>query len=240
MLLQRKKKPYNNIKKEIKNKFNSDNYHSENITQLNSLLYQANNTDRESAEKIIKNDLYIQKESFKEKLSAKRSLAHLSNSSDFKNELTAVTDYKDIIDKNSYNSVRLNSNKSKFRGVSQERRPSKRNLLLSPNTSDFTEYDTISNLSFTPKFKSNQVNIGEVLKNKINSFLSSFNDYFFDDFMQNIFNEIKNLLEEKYTKSKEIEKNYNNLIKEYQFLLNTGIIINDIQMKIYIQILLNL
>ena len=60
------------------------------------------------------------------------------------------------------------------------------------------------------------------LKLNMDSFLSEFNYYFFEEVFSNVVEEIQRILEEKHQKVLEISKNYNNQIKEYEFLITTG------------------
>jgi hypothetical protein len=69
---------------------------------------------------------------------------------------------------------------------------------------------------------SRQKHIFGDLKSLMDGFLGEFNYYFFDEVFTNVVEEIQKLLEEKHVKTLEISKSYNNQIKEYEFLINTG------------------
>lgn len=70
----------------------------------------------------------------------------------------------------------------------------------------------------TPK----QKQIFNDLKTNMDTFLTDFNYYFFDEVFQNVVEETQKILEEKHKKTLEISKNYNNQIKEHEFLMGSG------------------
>lgn len=61
--------------------------------------------------------------------------------------------------------------------------------------------------------------IVEQIKNKVNDFLSEFNNYFSKNIFNKYTNHIENLMNEKYKKHLEICNYYDNQIKEMEFLL---------------------
>jgi len=61
--------------------------------------------------------------------------------------------------------------------------------------------------------------IVEEIKNKVNDFLSEFNNYFNENVFNKYTSHIENLMNEKYKKHLEICNYYDNQIKEMEFLL---------------------
>lgn len=74
------------------------------------------------------------------------------------------------------------------------------------------------------KFKKQRQVFGDI-KSCLDTFLKEFNFYFYESIFERVVDEIEKLLEEKHTKTLEISKNYNNQIKEMEFLLTSGKII---------------
>lgn len=68
-----------------------------------------------------------------------------------------------------------------------------------------------------------QKQIFEDIKLNINHFLDNFNELFCDDLYPKIIEDTETLLEEKFKEKLEITIQYNNQIKEMEFLLASGI-----------------
>jgi hypothetical protein len=60
------------------------------------------------------------------------------------------------------------------------------------------------------------------VKANMERFLDSFNSYFYDEIFSLIVEKVEGVLEEKNKKALEIAKNYNDQIKEMEFLINSG------------------
>jgi len=60
------------------------------------------------------------------------------------------------------------------------------------------------------------------LKKNMDNFLTDFNYYFFEEIFQTVVLDIEKILEEKHKKILDISKNYNDNIKEYEFLMSSG------------------
>lgn len=83
--------------------------------------------------------------------------------------------------------------------------------------------NTINNGSKSSKLKQpKQKQIFNDIKANVDHFLSEFNYYFYEEVFQGVVEEIQRILEEKHRKTLEISKNYNNQIKEYEFLMTSG------------------
>lgn len=85
---------------------------------------------------------------------------------------------------------------------------------ITPNTN--LPNDNV-NLFFIKCLKNTRI-VGEI-KDKVNDFLSEFNNYFNDNIFNKYTNHIENLMNEKYKKHLEICNYYDNQIKEMEFLL---------------------
>jgi hypothetical protein len=60
------------------------------------------------------------------------------------------------------------------------------------------------------------------LKKNMDNFLTDFNYYFFEEIFQTVVVDIEKILEEKHKHILDISKNYNDQIKEYEFLMTSG------------------
>jgi hypothetical protein len=96
------------------------------------------------------------------------------------------------------------------------------NSFETPSGGDTSTLQKAPNNSKGFRGASKQKQIFGDLKSLMDGFLGEFNYYFFDEVFTNVVEEIQKLLEEKHVKTLEISKSYNNQIKEYEFLINTG------------------
>ena len=60
------------------------------------------------------------------------------------------------------------------------------------------------------------------LKKNMENFLTDYNYYFFEEIFQTVVLDIEKILEEKHKYILDISKNYNDQIKEYEFLMTSG------------------
>jgi len=67
-----------------------------------------------------------------------------------------------------------------------------------------------------------QMRIFSDLKKNMDNFLTDFNYYFFEEIFQTVVLDIEKILEEKHKHIVDISKNYNDQIKEYEFLMTSG------------------
>lgn len=67
-----------------------------------------------------------------------------------------------------------------------------------------------------------QMRIFSDLKKNMDNFLTDFNYYFFEEVFQTVVLDIEKILEEKHKHILDISKNYNDQIKEYEFLMTSG------------------
>lgn len=86
---------------------------------------------------------------------------------------------------------------------------------MTMNTSSYNQ--KISKLRSTK-----QMRIFSDLKKNMDNFLTDFNYYFFEEIFQTVVVDIEKILEEKHKHILDISKNYNDQIKEYEFLMTSG------------------
>lgn len=67
-----------------------------------------------------------------------------------------------------------------------------------------------------------QMRIFSDLKKNMENFLTDFNYYFFEEIFQTVVLDIEKILEEKHKHILDVSKNYNDQIKEYEFLMTSG------------------
>ncbi len=67
-----------------------------------------------------------------------------------------------------------------------------------------------------------QMRIFSDLKKNMENFLTDYNYYFFEEIFQTVVLDIEKILEEKHKYILDISKNYNDQIKEYEFLMTSG------------------
>jgi len=79
----------------------------------------------------------------------------------------------------------------------------------------------LSDNDFEGKVPKKNKKMLESINSNVNQFLNEFNEYFHQNVFQKFTGKIESLLEEKYKKFMEVSKNYNNQIKEMEFLANT-------------------
>jgi hypothetical protein len=85
---------------------------------------------------------------------------------------------------------------------------------------DKSEDNTLNDTNITRTRKSKDMFAG--VKVTMEKFLDSFNSYFYDEIYQTITQGMEAILEDKNKKNLEIAKNYNDQIKEMEFLINSG------------------
>lgn len=86
---------------------------------------------------------------------------------------------------------------------------------MTMNTSSYNQ--KISKLRSTK-----QMRIFSDLKKNMDNFLTDFNYYFFEEVFQSVVVDIEKNLEEKHKHILDISKNYNDQVKEYEFLMTSG------------------
>jgi len=90
--------------------------------------------------------------------------------------------------------------------------------LKDDNDDNFSEN---MNKSFRPITNKQKHLVGEI-KNNVDVFIKEFNNYFFENFFQKIFDRIQAVLAEKNNKKETVNISYNQQIKEMESLLEQG------------------
>lgn len=192
---------------------------------------------------IVNNDIDKQEENFKNRLVAKRRKIALSNSD--------ITEQVELIKNKRFEENEGKNHKSFIFENKNELFHEHNNLIENDDASynvilhhldkdisfdgaehsdfrmkiDETEDHFQSSHAHThDHFKKNkkQEKVFGDIKHNIDHFLSDFNFHFYEDIFQRVVEEIENILEFKHNKTLEISKNYNDQIKEMEFLLTSG------------------
>lgn len=245
--LQRKDKS-EKLKSQIKMKIDFSESTQNKGAQVNKLIKQAEeNIDVTS---LANKDLSTQEENFKKKLEEKRKKRLLSTS-DMTEQIETMKNRRGttmvqqgnrsfIIDDNPNDINFQVDNDGKSPNLSFNANNVNDEININANILDCLDnsFEKLND-DFDDKTSLNTLNIDksknkskfiipkqklmfDELKSNMNNFLNDFNYCFYDQIFKEVFDGIKLIMEEKHNKILEISKNYNNQIKEYEFLLSSG------------------
>jgi len=94
-------------------------------------------------------------------------------------------------------------------------------ILKDDNDDDIFKNSETLNKSYRP-ITNKQKLLVEDIKNNVDAFIKDYNQYFFENFFNRIFEKIQNVLREKNEKNECINSAYNQQIKEMEILLEQG------------------